>query len=353
MIQARITCAAGGFRLEAAFEAPGAGITGIFGPSGAGKTTLLRCLAGLEPQCAGEIRVGEAVWLDSARKVAVATHRRGVGMVAQDAGLFAHLDVRGNLAYGLRRTPAGTRTVALEEVVDWFGLASLLSRMPVGLSGGERQRVAIARAALASPRLLLLDEPVSALDEARRNEVLPCLARMQRARTLPVLLVTHTLGELARFADHIVQLEAGRVVAGGPLREMLPRLGTAGDAVAVLEGTVVEADGAHALVRVTTAFGDVWAGAALGAGTAVRLVVAAREVSLGLALDPGSSILNQLPARVAGVREAQPGQLLVTLSAEGGEGELLALVTRRSWEQLGLGAGAAVYARVKGVNVGV
>ncbi len=353
MICAQIRHGLGGFSLDIAFEVPERGITGLYGPSGAGKTSILRVLCGLLRAEDAVVRVGDCVWHDTGAGTFVAPHKRGVGYVAQGGGLFPHLSVHGNLEFGLRRTPAAERRVSWEDAVSWMGLQGLLERSTADLSGGERQRVAIARALLAGPQLLLLDEPVSALDEARRDEVLPYLARLHREAGIPILLVTHSLAEIARFADHIVHVTSGKVVGSGTLTDMLPRLGTARDAVAVLNGTVRSMDTAHHLIAVETAFGSVWAtsGGGFGEGAAVRLMVAAREVTLSLSRAEGTSVLNQLPARVLDVRDVGAGQLLVSLAALNGTEELLALVTLRSREALRLEEGTPVFAQVKGVNV--
>jgi molybdate transport system ATP-binding protein len=208
-----------GFRLRVEEQLPATGLTVLFGPSGSGKTTVLRCVAGLEPTATGRVCVGGEVWLDRDAGVEVPTHERGVGYVFQDAALFPHLDVRGNLEFGLQRTPVGDRELPFEEVVGWMGLEGLIDRDVRGLSGGERQRVAMARAVLAGPRMLLLDEPFASLDRASRRALLPYLEELRNRLAVPVLHVTH---DPARLADHVLLLEAGEVTGrGGP--EVLPR----------------------------------------------------------------------------------------------------------------------------------
>ena len=211
-----------GFRLQVEERLPATGLTVLFGPSGSGKTTVLRCVAGLEPTATGRVRVAGETWLDREAGVEVPTHARGVGYVFQDAALFPHLDVRGNLEFGWRRTEPGSRTLPFDEVVGWMGLKGMLDRAVPGLSGGERQRVAMARAVLAGPRMLLLDEPFASLDRASRKALLPYLDALRTRLDIPVLHVTHDPREAARLADHVLLLEAGAVVArGGP--EVLPR----------------------------------------------------------------------------------------------------------------------------------
>jgi molybdate transport system ATP-binding protein len=212
MIEARFCGRVGTFQLDAAFSAPERGITGLFGPSGSGKTTLLRCLAGLT-RLAGTLSVGEEIWQDA--RNFLPPHRRHAAYVFQDADLFAHLDVRGNLDYGLRR--AGKPSIArFEEVVRLLGLEGLLTRAVAGLSGGERQRVAIGRALLSQPRLLLMDEPLAGLDDGAKAEILPYLERLHAAVSIPMILVSHDLGDIARLADHLVVMKGGVVIACGP-----------------------------------------------------------------------------------------------------------------------------------------
>jgi molybdate transport system ATP-binding protein len=203
-----------GFTFDVSFEA-GAGIMALFGPSGAGKTTVIRLLAGLERPARGTISVAGHRLLDMEGRVFVPAHRRRVGLVFQDALLLPHLSVRANLLYGRWFTPASERRLALGPVVEVLGIGHLLARGPETLSGGERQRVAIGRALLASPRLLLMDEPLASLDAARREEILPFIARLRDAFDLPVVYVSHASEEVARLATHVVRLEQGRVVAAG------------------------------------------------------------------------------------------------------------------------------------------
>jgi molybdate transport system ATP-binding protein len=212
VIEARFSGRLGAFQLDAVFAAPARGITGLFGPSGSGKTTLLRCLAGLT-RLTGSLRVGDEVWQDE--RNFLPTHKRHAAYVFQDADLFAHLDVRGNLEYGLRR--AGRPLVArFEETVTLLGLRALLDRSVARLSGGERQRVAIGRALLSQPRLLLMDEPMSGMDAGAKAEILPYFERLHAAVSVPMILVSHDLGDIARLADHLVVMKAGTVIASGP-----------------------------------------------------------------------------------------------------------------------------------------
>ena len=250
-IKARFKLQQESFALDVSFNAPNAGVTALFGPSGSGKTTLLRCIAGLE-HAAGSLHVNGEVWQDDTKFLA--THCRPLGYVFQEASLFPHLSVRANLEYGLKRIPLSEQKVPLEQVVEWLGLSRLIERGdPAKLSGGERQRVAIGRALLTSPRLLLMDEPLSALDTTSKQDILPYLERLHRELKIPVLYVSHALDEVARLADHLVLLENGRVIASGALQETLARLDlpTAhfDDAGAVIEAEVAQQDETYHLTR--------------------------------------------------------------------------------------------------------
>ena len=285
------------FSLEVDFEAPTVGVTALFGPSGSGKTTLLRCIAGLE-QARGSLYVNGEVWQDESKFMPV--HKRPLGYVFQEASLFPHLSVRANLEYGMKRIAPADRKVQLEQVVEWLGLERLIERNdPAVLSGGERQRVAIGRALLTSPRILLMDEPLSALDTASKAEILPYLESLHRELDIPVLYVSHALDEVARLADHMVLMQQGRVIASGALSQTMARLDLplAGfdDAGAVIEAVVAEQDETYHLTRLDFAGGDLWVGrVAQPTGTVVRARVLARDVSIALQMPQGSSITNIL-----------------------------------------------------------
>jgi molybdate transport system ATP-binding protein len=337
-----------GFTLDVDLQLPGAGITAVFGPSGSGKTTLLRCVAGLERADEARVVVGGQVWQDSAAGVFLPTHRRPLGYVFQEASLFDHLDVRGNLAFAQRH--AGTR-VALEPLLQLLGIADLLARKPHELSGGERQRVAMARALATDPRILLLDEPLASLDLARRREILPWLERLRDELRIPMLYVTHSGDEVARLADHLVLLDAGRVRAAGPLAQTLGRVDLPAipgeEAGALLHGVVGERDTRWQLARVDFAGGALWvADAGLAPGTPVRVRVMARDVSLALAPPQESSIQNVLSCVVRAVAPGtHPSQCMVQLAC--GDSLLLARITARAADALGVVPGAHVVAQVK------
>ncbi len=340
-----------GFTLDVDLDLPGRGVTALFGHSGSGKTTLLRCIAGLE-RGAGEVVFKGAPWQDSARGVFLPTHRRPLGYVFQEASLFPHLSVRKNLEFGRKRV-GGPQRVALDHALELLGIGHLLERMPGGLSGGERQRVGIARALATSPELLLMDEPLAALDLKRKAEILPYLERLHDELDIPVLYVSHAPDEVARLADHVVLMENGRVVASGGLRETLARLDLptafSEDAGVVIEATVGEHDARYHLTRLDFPGGGVFVARRPEApGARLRFRVHARDVSLARERVDGTSITNLLPATVTEIADADtPAHVLVRLEAEGTA--LIARITRRSLDQLQIEPGLRMWAQIKAV----
>lgn len=343
-----------GFDLDVSLRLPGQGVSVLLGPSGCGKTTILRALAGLE-RAQGRVVVQGQVWQDAQRFVP--THQRSIGYVFQEASLFPHLTVQGNLDYGRRRIPAAEQRVTLDEAVALLGIGHLMERRPERLSGGERQRVAIARALLTSPRLLLMDEPLSALDAERKAEILPYLERLNAQAGVPMVYVTHALDEAARLADHLVLMEVGKVRASGPAADMLSRLdlplSQLDEAAAVLEATVALHDPAYGQSRLDVGTQPMWVGLTQApVGQRVRVRVMARDVSVTLSRATDSSVLNILPATIDSVRD--DGCDTVTLSlrlaaADGAPASLiLARLTRRSHETLRMAVGQQVYAQIKG-----
>ncbi len=341
-----------GFRLEAAFAAP-PGVTALFGRSGSGKTTVVNAVAGLLRPDAGRIVAGDTVLFDRAGGIDLPPHRRCIGYVFQDARLFPHLSVRQNLLYG--RWFAGLKPGAeLDRIVALLGLDGLLERRPGALSGGEKSRVAIGRALLSAPRLLLMDEPLAALDEARKAEILPYLERLRDEAGLPILYVSHSVPEVARLATTVVMLEAGRVTATGSAEALLsdpaiaPGFGLR-EAGAILTGRVAGND-PDGLTRLETAAGPLWLPqVAAPAGSALRLRILAQDVMLALERPAAISALNILPATVRDLRLGDGPGALVRLDA-GGEA-LLARVTRRSVQALALQPGTPVFAVLKAVSV--
>ncbi|MDO8767309.1 MAG: molybdenum ABC transporter ATP-binding protein [Burkholderiaceae bacterium] len=350
-IQAQFKLDYGGFTLDVDLDLPGQGVTALFGPSGCGKTTVLRCMAGLTCAAHGRLMVHGETWQDEATFMPV--HRRPVGYVFQQANLFPHLSVRRNLQYGQARVPLSAHRVEWEHAIELLGIAHLLDRLPTGLSGGETQRVAIARALLTSPRLLLMDEPLAALDLQRKQEILPYLDRLHSELDIPVLYVSHAPDEVARLANHIVVMQAGRVVASGPLTDTLARLDLpiqlGEDVGVVLDAVVVERDAAWHLARVEFHGGSLWVrDGGHAPGQSVRVRILARDVSIALEQVAGTSILNRLPATVDQLAgDYHPALSLLRLTV--GPSPLLARLTRRSAVGLQLAPGKPVWVQIKAV----
>ncbi len=343
-----------GYAMDADLHFPAEGISAIFGQSGAGKSTILRCIAGFERGHAHFLSVGENIWENVAGGVFLPPHRRDVGYVFQDVCLFEHLNVRRNIEFGMKRTPTLQRKISLDDVIDLLGIAHLMDRKPGTLSGGERQRVGIARALGTSPRIMLMDEPLAALDMPRKMEVMPYLERLNQELRIPMLYVSHAIDEVARLADHLVLLEAGKVLASGAPSELLTRLDLPlahGDAAAaVVAGKVVAAESEFDLICVEFNGGNIWLpGLAEKLGRSVRLRIQARDVSLALTRAEDSSILNSLSATVTDLADDAYGQLMVGLDVGGVR--LLSRITRKSASVLALETGKSLYAQVKGVAV--
>ncbi|MBR0656357.1 molybdenum ABC transporter ATP-binding protein [Plastoroseomonas arctica] len=343
-----------GFALDVAFTAPADGVTALFGPSGSGKSSVLAAIAGLLRPDRGRVVLGGAAMLDTQRGVALAPEARRCGVVFQDARLFPHMSVATNLRFGLRRAPAGAMGPGFEEVVALLGIEALLARRPAKLSGGERQRVALGRALLSRPRMLLMDEPLAALDAARRAEVLPFIARLRDAARIPILYVTHALDEVDALADRMVLMEDGRVRAADTVEAIAARtdlpLAARRDAGVLLPCQVAAHDGARGLTRLD------FAGGALlvpmrgdAVGTALRLRLRARDVAVALSRPEGVSMQNILPATLASISETgAPHEVFLRLAV--GPSVLLARVTRDSVARLGLAPGMEIWALVKSVT---
>lgn len=339
------------FHLEAACELPATGISALFGRSGCGKTTLLRCIAGLERARLGRVIFNGEVWQDERRFVA--PHLRPLGFVFQEASLFPHLDVRGNLEYGLRRITVAGRRVRFDEAVDFMGLGDLLTHRADQLSGGQRQRVSIARALLTSPRLLLMDEPVSSLDTASRAEILPHLERLHDELAIPIVYVSHEIREIMRMADQLALIEAGGIRAFGPVHDLLTRpdlpIAHLDDAGSVFDAAIAEHDTQYHLTYVEIAGGRLAISLQTGpVGRRMRVRIDARDVSLALRPPDQSSITNILPGRVMDVSgDRDPAQRLVRIDVGGRP--LLARITQRAVAQLGIAPGLGLFAQVKSV----
>ncbi len=358
MSRAQIKLERSGFTLDANVCWPDLGITALFGESGSGKTTFLRCVAGLERAPGGFVEVAGQTWQSPSPPLWLPTHKRPLGYVFQEASLFEHLDVRGNLAFGMKR--AGTDAASLAPLLSLLGIEHLLDRKVQGLSGGERQRVAIARALATKPKLLLLDEPLAALDAARKAEVMPWLEKLRDELKIPMLYVTHAIDELTRLADHVIVLEAGRVKAQGSLAELLPRLqghtALANAASSVVEARVVEKDDTWHLAQVQAVSEHASApcfwirDARYAIGQKLRLRILARDVSVALSPWPQSSMQNQMPAQVASLEiGSDPTYCVVGL--ESGGTALSAQITSRAAAQLKLASGQPVWLAIKAVAV--
>jgi molybdate transport system ATP-binding protein len=357
MIHARLKLNYSGFSLDVDLQLPGRGVTALYGHSGSGKTTCLRCIAGLERAEQGFIQVNDEVWEDSDKGIFVPPHKRALGYVFQEASLFPHLSVRGNLEFGLKRVPRQQRRVDMAHATELLGIGHLLGRDPQNLSGGERQRIGIARALLTSPKLLLMDEPLAALDTQRKNEILPYLQRLHDELDIPVLYVSHSQDEVARLADHLVLLSNGKALACGAIGETLARLdlplALGDDAGVVIEGHVSAYDADYQLLTLQLPNTDLnirVAHSPMAEGQALRCKVQARDVSLSLQGVEQSSILNRLPVTVISeIGADNAAHVLIRLNAAGTP--LLARITRYSRDQLGVYPGQQLWAQIKAVAV--
>ncbi len=357
MIEVRLQLNYPGFALKVDLKLPGRGVTALYGHSGSGKTTCLRCIAGLERAEDGFVQINDQVWQDSRNGLFVPPHKRALGYVFQEASLFPHLSVRANLEFGFKRIPRQQRHVDMAHATELLGIAHLLERHPQHLSGGERQRIGIARALLTSPQLLLMDEPLAALDSKRKSEILPYLERLHDELDIPVLYVSHAQDEVARLADHIVLLSDGQALASGPIGETLARLdlpmALGDDAGVVINGSVSAYDAHYHLLTLQlpdSALSMRVAHAPLALGKQLRIKVQARDVSLSLQAQEPSSILNRLPVTVTEEISADNNaHVLVRLDVGGTP--LLARITRFSRDQLQLHPGQALWAQIKAVAV--
>jgi molybdate transport system ATP-binding protein len=350
-IDVKLQSRLGEFDLDVAFEAPAKGITALFGRSGSGKTSVLRAVAGLFKTSNAVVKVNGDVWQDARRFVP--THKRPLGYVFQEASLFPHLSVRHNLEYGWRRIPQSERQIKFDDVVELLGIEPLLQRATVRLSGGERQRVAIARALLTSPKLLLMDEPLSALDHGAKQAILPYLESLHDEFAIPSLYVSHDPNEVAHLADHMVLLDQGKVIAQGEAANLLTRvdLPLAGydDAASLLEGKVTSHDHTYHLTWISMDCGRVAvAREDLPVGRHARVEIRARDVSLSLSAHSDTSIINILPGKVIDTHDVNQTQTIVRLELLDGQ-TLLSRITRRSAVGMGIHEGMHLYAQVKSV----
>ena len=359
MIGAAFSGRLGAFTLDVAFDAPMRGITALFGPSGCGKTTILRCMAGLQ-RLSGKLTVGGETWQDDASGAFRKPHERQIGYVFQEASLFPHLSVRQNLLYGARRSGRSEKAEALDfdVVVGLLGVGHLLDRAPAALSGGERQRVAVGRALLSQPRLLLMDEPLSALDRITKDEILPYFEALHETLSVPIVYVSHDLAEVERLADMLVLLDRGRVLASGPLSDLeadpsLPLLRMS-EAAVTLEGRITAIDEAYTLTSLAVAGGALVVPGRRGStGSRRRLRIRASDVSFVRTRPSDSTILNCLPARIVSVSRQNGDDAQVNVVAglgeDGAGARIVGRVTRKSQEALSLAPGVAIFAQIKSV----
>ncbi|RED43755.1 molybdenum ABC transporter ATP-binding protein [Aestuariispira insulae] len=338
------------FTLDAAFEIPASGITALFGPSGCGKTTILRCLAGLE-RLDGYVRLKDDVWQDQG--YFRPPHKRAIGYVFQEASLFPHMTVKQNLSYGM----ANPDKVHLHETADLLGVRELLDRIPDRLSGGERQRVAIGRALLSKPDILLMDEPLSALDRAAKTAIIPYLERLHAGLSIPVLYVSHDHSEVERLADHMLVMDKGRVISNGPLDEMLTDcslpLASSREATSILEAEITGFDDKNVISLLTVKGATLQVPGALGpVNSRCRLRIAASDVSLASTHPSQTTILNVLPARILAVHDLGNAQfnILCALGDEDG-GRILARISRLSLARFGFETGQDIFVQIKGVSM--
>ncbi|MCG8609132.1 MAG: molybdenum ABC transporter ATP-binding protein [Pseudomonadales bacterium] len=352
-IQANLTTQVGDFNLEVNLQIPGAGVSAIFGHSGSGKTTLLRCIAGLH-RAKGELIFKGTTWQHN--KLFLPVHKRPLAYVFQEASLFPHLTVLKNIQYGQNRRSITRETISLEDAINWLDLQSLLNRKPHRLSGGERQRVALARALITSPDLLLMDEPLSALDHHARSEIMPYLERVCSELSIPLLYVTHSPDEVARLADHLILMQRGQVTAQGALSEITARLDIPffrnEDAGTVLCATVYEKDTAWHLVRVQFPGGSLWMkDRQFEPGDRIRIRIVAKDVSIARQQPSESSILNCLPATIDEIREGEHPALryvrVKLTDALGASSPIIARLTARSANTLQLAPGQHCWVQIK------
>ncbi|PZU92530.1 MAG: molybdenum ABC transporter ATP-binding protein [Chelatococcus sp.] len=361
VIEVSIRHRQGDFRLDASFTSDGR-LTALFGRSGSGKTSLVNMIAGLVRPDAGRIAVDGRALVDTQKRIFLPKHRRRLGYVFQEARLFPHLTVRQNLLFGRWFAPRAERASDFDAVIDLLGIGHLLGRRPGGLSGGEKQRVAIGRALLASPRLLLMDEPLAALDEARKAEILPYIERLRDEGSVPIVYVSHSVAEVARLATTVVLVENGRVGACGPAAEILSRLDGATGSDGPEPGSLIEAevaafDAAFGLTRLMSRAGPFFvARGGLAPGRRVRLRIPASDVLLSLAPLTGISALNVLAGTIVEIAGASGARAdaatgLVHVRVDCGGEIVTARITAKSAELLALAIGRPIHAIIKSVSV--
>jgi len=355
-IQARFDIAYEGFHLKTDLDLPAKGVTTLFGPSGSGKSTVLRCIAGLERSPTGNMIIGKEVWQDETNNCFVPTPQRSLGYVLQEPLLFSHLTVQQNLEYGYKRTPQSERRIEWRHVIEMLDIGHLLQRVPHKLSGGEQQRVSIGRALLASPKLLLMDEPLASLDIARKREVLPFIRRLHDALEIPVIYVSHSLHEVLQITDTLVLMRSGRNIASGPMIELCSDLALSqylGDmSGSVIEATVDAHDKAYRLTCLRFQGGEILVPQqSLSIGEPQRVHILARNVGIALQKPQvATSFLNILKATVMDVATPDSGSHAVQVKLDVGV-PLLACISLKSLHVLKLRPGLQCYALIKAVSL--
>jgi molybdate transport system ATP-binding protein len=353
MISVDAALKVGAFDLDVSFQND-AGITALFGRSGSGKSLTINLIAGLRRPDRGRIALDDRVLVDTQSGIFVPSHRRRIGLVFQDAQLFPHLNVQQNLLFGRWFAPPGERAVTFDKVIETLGIAHLIERRPGRLSGGEKQRVAIGRALLATPKILLMDEPLAALDSERKQEILPLIEQLRDEFGIPIVYVSHAIEEVARLAARVVVLEAGRVVAIGSVEEVLglalTPLGEGRFArSSVIIGTLSGVDTAYDLTEISHPAGTIWlAGRAGPIGREARVVIKATDITLSTTPPRNLSVRTTLIGTVAGIA-TDDGPLAAVNIDLVGHGQLVALATRKAIDELGLRIGDRVFALVKTV----
>jgi molybdate transport system ATP-binding protein len=340
------------FELNTSFDFDLTGITALFGPSGCGKTTLLRCIAGLEAYSVGSIQISGDTWQDSTQNVFIQTHQRSVGFVFQKGALFDHLNVLKNLEFSYSRTDQAQ--FKFDEVISLTGLGNLLDRDTVSLSGGERQRVALARTLLSSPQLLLLDEPMAALDDQSKGELFPYLEKINKQFNIPIIYVSHSIEEVARFSDTIALMSEGKITKTGKTSEVLTDYNLSNPnalkTISIFSGVVESIDEKYCLADIKC-FGFKWVvtNKNLKCGESIKILVKAKDVSLTLNSSSDSSVLNILKVTVKTIKPIDSSHVLVELSL--GTSSLLSKVTKKSADHLKLRESQEIFAQVKSVSI--
>lgn len=352
MLELKLELAQLDFSLDVELRLVSDGITAIYGPSGSGKTTLLRAIAGLSKTSGGKVEFNSKVWQSDVEFLP--THLRRLAYVFQEPSLFEHLSVKGNIDYAFKRVANKHRLITPEHAIEALSLDGLLHRDPQTLSGGERQRVAIARAICSNPQLLLMDEPLSALDQKSKYAILPMIASLYQNFKIPIIYVSHALDEVARIADQLVLLRQGRVQASGKIQAMLTQLDLSlaqePNAESLINAVVSEHDDEFELTYLDSTIGRFSVlKKSLPIGADVRVLVAARDVSITLERQSNTSILNIFKARIDQIEDAGLAQVNVRLSSNGVS--VLARLTKKSAVSMKLKIGDVVYLQAKSVAI--